>query len=151
MGYVIKASELESPPSRLRERAVRDAEGALDEACAAQRLARDRDRVADVAAFMAERIVGEALERRPELLAALFERAMREIGSLRPGRIRVHPDDRGRSGIDGRAAARGLDVVEDASVGRGGCAVEACGVSSDHSLAAVVDALRAAARGKPGR
>lgn len=149
MGYVIRRGELASPPIRLRERAVRDAGRALDDADAAARLARDRDRIAEIAVFMAERIVGEALERRPELLDALFARAMREVGSLGPGRIRVHPEDRPSSGIDGAAAARGFEIVEDPSVGRGGCAVEAGGAVSDHSLGAVLEALRAAAAGTP--
>ncbi len=147
MGYVIKRAALAARPERLEERAVRGAAAALDEACARERLARDRHRVAEVAARMAERIVGEALERRPGLLDALFERAVDEIGSLRPGRIRVHPGDRARSGIDEIAAARGLEVVEDPAVGRGGCAVEAGGASSDHALPAVLEALRAAAAG----
>jgi flagellar biosynthesis/type III secretory pathway protein FliH len=149
VGYVIRRGASAARPVRLRERAVRGAQEALDEARAAERLERDRSRIADVAAFMAERIVGEALERRPELLDALFARAIREVGATRPGRIRVHPEDRRRSRIDEIAAAQGLAVVDDAEVGRGGCVVEASGASSDHSLSAVVEALRLAAGGSP--
>jgi len=134
-------------PSRLGERAVQSAESALFEACAKERLARDREHIAEIASFMAERIVGEAFERDKALLDALFDRAMRELGSLRPGLIRVHPDDRARSRIDECAAARGLEIAEDVSVGLGGCIVEAQGVASDHSLAAVLQALRSAAGG----
>jgi flagellar biosynthesis/type III secretory pathway protein FliH len=136
LGYVIKKAE-----------AVRKASTAIDGARAGEHFARDKERIAELAAHMAERIVGEALERRPELLDALFERALAEIGSLRPGRIRVHPGDRRRTDIDARAAARGIEVVEDPTVGPGGCVVEADGASSDHRLSVVVEALRAAVAG----
>jgi flagellar biosynthesis/type III secretory pathway protein FliH len=148
LGYVIKRDALAEKPVRLREEAARRATLALDDACAGERLARDRHRIAELAAHMAERIVGDALERRPELLDALYDRALAEVGALRPGRIRLHPEDRARSDIAARAAALGLEVVDDESVGRGGCVVEAQGASSDHSLDSVLEALRAAVEGR---
>jgi flagellar biosynthesis/type III secretory pathway protein FliH len=149
MGYVIRRDALAADPVRLGAEAARRAAGAIDDAGAAARIARDRELVAELAVRMAERIVGAALERRPELLAALFERAFGEIGALRPGRIRVHPDDRARTDVDARASARGLEVVSDASIGRGGCVVEALGATSDHRLDVALEALRDAVAGKP--
>jgi flagellar biosynthesis/type III secretory pathway protein FliH len=148
LGYVTKRDALAAKPVRLRDEAARRAAVVIDEACACERLSRDRKRIADLASHMAERIVGDALTRRPELLDALYDRALAEVGSLRPGRIRVHPEDRRRSDVAARAAARGLEVVDDESVGRGGCVVEALGASSDHSLDAVLEALRAAVEGR---
>ena len=147
MGSVIKRDALAAKPVRLRADAARRAASAIDDAGTEERLARDRKRIAQLAVHMAERIVGDALERRPELLEALFDRALAEVGSLRPGRIRVHPEDRARTGIDAGAAARGIEVVDDPSVGSGGCVVEAQGASSDHRLEAVLEALRAAVDG----
>jgi len=141
LGYVIRRDALVAKPLRLRAEALRKAALAIDEACIGERLARDRLLIAELAAHMAERIVGDALERRPELLDALYDRALAEVGSLRPGRIRLHPEDRARSDITARAAARGLEVVDDESVGRGGCVVEALEASSDHSLDSVLEAL----------
>jgi len=150
LGRVIKRDALAAAPIRLRARDARRAAQAIDDAAAGERIARDRTLVVDLAVRMAERIVGDALERRPELLDALFERALAEIGALRPGRIRVHPEDRARTGIDAAARSRGIEIVDDPAVGRGGCVVEACGASSDHRIALLLEALRAAAGG-PGR
>ena len=147
MGRVIKRDALVGKPIRLSAEAARRAERVIDDAAAGERIARDRELVAEVAAHMAERIVGDALERRPALLDALFERALAEIGALRPARIRVHPEDRARTGIDAAASARGMEVADDPSVGRGGCVVEARGASSDHRLEVLLEALRAAAEG----
>ncbi|MCK9460757.1 MAG: flagellar assembly protein FliH [Proteobacteria bacterium] len=147
MGRVIRRDALVGEPIRLSAEAARRAERVIDDAAAGERIARDRGLVAEVAAHMAERIVGDALERRPALLDALFERALAEIGALRPARIRVHPEDRARTGIDAAAAARGMEVADDPSVGRGGCVVEARGASSDHRLEVLLEALRAAAEG----
>lgn len=145
---MIRRDALTATPVRLRDEAARRTALAIDEACTAERLFRDRKRIADLASHMAERIVGDAFTRRPELLDALYDRAIAEVGSMRPGRIRVHPEDRRCSDIAARAAARGLDVVDDESVGRGGCVVEAEGASSDHSLDSVLEALRAAVEGR---
>ena len=148
MGYVIRRDALAAKPVRLRDEAARRAALAIDEAGAGERLSGDKKRIADLASHMAERIVGEALARRPELLDALYDRALAEVGALRPGRIRVHPEDRRRSDVAARAAALGLEVADDESVGRGGCVVEAQGASSDHSLDSVLEALRAAVEGR---
>jgi flagellar biosynthesis/type III secretory pathway protein FliH len=64
--------------------------------------------------------------------------------------LRVHPDDRERSDIDRIAGARGFDVVEDGGVGRGGCVLEAQGVTVDASIEALLHALRSAAGGACG-
>ena len=147
MGTVIKRDALVAKPIRLRADAARRAAQAVDDAGAGERLARDRKRIAELAAHMAERIVGDALTRRPELLDALYDRALAEVGEQRPGRIRVHPEDRQRTQIAARAAALGFEVVDDPSVGHGGCVVEAQGASSDHRLDAMLEALRAAVEG----
>jgi flagellar biosynthesis/type III secretory pathway protein FliH len=148
LGRVIKRDALVAKPIRLRADAARRAEQAVDDAGAGERLARDKERIARLATHMAERIVGDALTRRPELLDALFDRALAEVGSLRPGRIRVNPEDRRRTQIDVRATARGFEVVDDPSIGSSGCVVEAQGASSDHRLDAMLEALRAAVEGK---
>jgi flagellar biosynthesis/type III secretory pathway protein FliH len=147
LGTVIRRDALVAKPIRLRAEAARMAARTVDDAGAGERLARDRRRIAELAVHMAERIVGDALERRPELLDALYDRALAEVGSLRPGRIRVHPEDRQRTRIAARAAACGFEVVDDPSVGIGGCVVEAQGASSDHRLDAMLEALRAAVEG----
>jgi flagellar assembly protein FliH len=143
MGRVIRAAELSSKPEPLGQEgrtAVARTMAARDEAAELERVARDR--IVELALAIAGRIVGESVAADPGLLDRIYERALARIGELAPVSIRVHPDDRTRSAIDTLAATRGVDVVDDPSVGRAGCRVEACGVEVDATLEAALAVLR---------
>jgi flagellar biosynthesis/type III secretory pathway protein FliH len=151
LGKVIKAAAMATRPEvlgREGERAIAQVLGAR--AAADEITGRARQQVIDLALSMADKIVGEAVTLDPTLLDRIYERALREIGPLLPVAIRVHPDDRGGSAIDRLARDHGLEVVDDPAVGRGGCRLEAQGVTVDATLEAALFALRAATGGARG-
>lgn len=145
MGRIIKAADLKNRPRRIGEKSNREVEEILrDGPVAGEILTRSRRKVIDLAVVMAERIVAEKISTDPDLLNGIFERAMEQIGDLDPAVIRVHPKDRADSLIDDLATARGFSVVEDPSVGSGGCVVEACGVTVDHRIEALLLTMKRA-------
>lgn len=148
MGKVIKAAAVTTRPEVLGRAGERDMARALASRAAADEIAgRGRQQVIDLALAMAGKIVGEAVELDPTALDRIYERALREAEPLPPLEIRVHPDDRERSSIDRLARARGLEVVDDPAVGRGGCRLEAQGVTVDGTVDAALRALRTATGG----
>ncbi len=101
----------------------------------------------DIAGRIAELLVGDAVERDPTLLGDIYDRALSAMGPVAPVSIRVHPEDRAASGIDGPARRRDFEVIDDPGVGRGGCVVAWERAEVDASLAALRAALREAAGG----
>ncbi len=145
MGRIIKAADLKKRPRRIGEESNKEVEEILrDGPLAGEILARSRHKVIDLAVAIAARIVAEKISTDPDVLNGIYERAMEQIGDLSPAIIRVHPEDRAVSRIDDLATARGFSVVEDQSVGSGGCVVEACGVTVDHRIDALLRTMKRA-------
>ena len=145
MGRIIKAADLKERPRRIGEESVKEVEEILrDGPLAGEILARSRRKVIDLAVAIAERIVAEKISTDPGVLNGMYDRAMEQIGDLDPAVIRVHPEDRAGSGIDDLATARGFCVLEDSSVGPGGCVVEACGVTVDQRIDALLRTMKRA-------
>jgi flagellar biosynthesis/type III secretory pathway protein FliH len=145
LGKVIKAAALATRPEALGREGERAVARVLQARAAAEEITNSaRQSVIDLALSMAGKIVGEVVELDPTALDRIYERALREAGPLPPVALRVHPDDRERSGIDRIASEQGFEVVDDPAVGRGGCRLEAQGVTVDASLEAALGALRAA-------
>jgi flagellar biosynthesis/type III secretory pathway protein FliH len=148
MGRVIKAREAIARPDRLGHRGQtglaallqsrREARGPSAEA---------RNRLLDLACRIAELIVGERVERAPEILGRIYDKALAGLAPLPPLSIRVHPEDRALGGIAGLARERGCRVIDDPAVGRGGVVVAWERAELDASLAALRAALRDAAEG----
>jgi flagellar assembly protein FliH len=140
---VVKAAELSARPDALGREGQSAIERAFEVRAETEHLTVfARDRIIELAAAMARRIVGESVSTDPVLVDRVYEKALAEIGELVPVTIRVHPDDRAVSRVDELAAARGAEVVEDAAVGRAGCRVEAGGVVIDATVEAALAALR---------
>ena len=149
MGRVIKADRLPVKPDVLGREGQAAIERVLQVRTATERLTTEaRDRIVDLALTVARRIVGESVSVDPSLLGRIYERALAEIGELAEVTIRVHPDDRAASSIDELATTRGVALVEDETVGRAGCRVEAAGVVIDATVEAALTALRAEMTGE---
>ena len=101
----------------------------------------------DLACRIAELIVGEFIEREPAILGRSYDRALAGLAPLPPLSIRVHPEDRTRSGIDALARERGFEVIDDPAVGRGGSVVAWERAELDVSLPGLREALQNAAGG----
>ena len=82
------------------------------------------DSVLELAVIIARRIVGEALQVRPELLLGVVREALQLLGQARtPGRLLLHPEDAKlvREHLGEQCAAGGWNIIEDATIARGGC------------------------------
>ena len=95
----------------------------------------------ELAVHMAERIVRRQVEMDPSVLESIYEHALAAAGSAGPATIRIHPEDRAGCGIDALARRQGFAVVDDRTVGRCGCVVEAGGVRVDARLETALGAL----------
>lgn len=96
------------------------------------------DSVLELAVIIARRIVGEALQVRPELLLGVVREALQLLGHARtPGRLLLHPDDARlvREHLGEQCAAGGWSVIEDAAVARGGCRLASADGELDATLA----------------
>jgi flagellar biosynthesis/type III secretory pathway protein FliH len=110
-----------------------------------------------LAARMAERIVGHAVELEPDALTAIAAQAL-AASRARAGliKLRVNPDDRAaleRDHARGRLLARfeggvELEILADPAVGRGGCVVETATVRLDARLETQIAALERAVAGE---
>jgi flagellar biosynthesis/type III secretory pathway protein FliH len=110
-----------------------------------------------VAARMAEKIVGRAVELAPETMAEIAGEA---LAACRPGagavRVRLHPHDLpavegALAALAARAPAAALELVADDAVGRHGCVIETpqgrVDARLETQLAALGRALTGGARG----
>jgi flagellar biosynthesis/type III secretory pathway protein FliH len=148
MGRLIKARDVAVRPDPLGRRGRGRLTALLESRARACGLdPAERRRVLELAGRAAELLVGDAVERDGTLLAGIYERALASMGPVAPLSIRVHPDDRAASGIDGLASRRGFQVIDDAAVGRGGCVAIFEGAEVDAGLPALEAALREAAEG----
>jgi len=110
-----------------------------------------------LAAKMAEKIVGHAVEVEPEALTAIAAQAL-AASRARAGliKLRVNPDD--RAALERDHARRALlarfeggvelEIVADPAVGRGGCVVETATVRLDARLETQIAALERAVAGE---
>ena len=114
-------------------------------------LARLEPQALAIAAKMAEKIIGRAVELAPSVMAEIAAEA---VAACRPRggvvRLRVHPDDlvaveRERDALAERLGGEGaLELVVDESVGRHGCVVDTSVGRVDARLATQLAALRGA-------
>jgi flagellar biosynthesis/type III secretory pathway protein FliH len=109
-----------------------------------------------LAARMAARIVGRAVDVQPAVMTEIAAEALRASGA-RPGRVklRVHPADRAavvatRPALAARlASGTALDIVDDPTVGRYGCVVDTTAGRLDARLATQLAVLEQALTGEP--
>ena len=95
------------------------------------------DSVLDLAIVIARRIVGNALEIRPELVLDTVREALQMLGQARaPARLVLHPEDARlvREQLGDQCAAGGWTIVEDGAMARGGCRLDSAGGELDASL-----------------
>jgi len=148
VGRVIKAAGRRGDAVPAGEHGNRGAALLIRARAAAESIfSRERERIVELAMIVATRIAGRALDADPALIDGVYERALDGLGELPPREVRVHPEDRPLSRVDAMAEGKGFVVIEDPSVGRGGCRVAAEGAEIDASLDAVLGALRDAMLG----
>ncbi len=101
-----------------------------------------------LAIAIAERLVGEHLQSRPEAIQSLLQEALASLpATLTQGRLRVNPDDLAiaRTFLETETPETVWQWIEDASIERGGCLLETPQLRLDLTLnsrkAAIVDAL----------
>ena len=110
-----------------------------------------------LAAKMAEKIVGRAVETSPETVTDIAAQALAATRA-RAGliKLRVHPEDRAALEHDGARRALlarfdggvELEILDDATVGRGGCIVETTTTRLDARLESQLAALERAVSGE---
>lgn len=88
-----------------------------------------------LAIAVAERILGEALDVQPERVRTVVSEALERVRRAKHVRVRVHPSDAAQL-VDLE-----VEIVEDASVTRGGCVVESELGEVDARLEVRLDAL----------
>lgn len=133
--------EMEREREELRAELAREARAEL--AAAYLELDRARERmeleteraIVLLAVAIARKIVGEELAAKPEHVRALVREALDRVRRAERVRVRVHPDD--------ASVVRdlGVEIVEDATIERGGCIVESELGDIDARLAVRLDAL----------
>ena len=105
-----------------------------------------------LAVRIAEKILGRALQLRPEEVVEIASQALAAAGTARQVVVRCHPDDlaaleRGRPRLVERAArAQALQLRPDTHVPRGGCIVETELATIDARLSTQLDAIERALR-----
>ena len=95
--------------------------------------------VLDLALQLAKGMLKNALQVKPELILPIVREAIEYLPVLQqPALLVLHPDDAAvvRAGIGEELDKGGWRVVEDASVGRGGCKVDTASNQIDASAAA---------------
>jgi flagellar biosynthesis/type III secretory pathway protein FliH len=114
--------------------------------------ARARDAALTLGRRMAEKIVGHAVEVAPEVMGDIVSQAL-AAARVRAGNVtlRVHPED--LPAVEATRAAWGprgavVRLVPDGAVGRHGCVVETPAGRVDARLAAQLEALARAVRGR---
>lgn len=95
------------------------------------------DSVLDLAMIVARRIVGDALDARPELLLNTVREALQMLGQARaPARLLLHPEDARlvREHLGEQCAGSGWVITEDSTMTRGGCRLDSAGGELDATL-----------------
>jgi len=86
--------------------------------------------IATLAVSVAEKVVAQEISTQPEIVLNLVRNSMKRMKERESLRVRLNPDDlemvrAARDDLIGAVdGVRGLDLVEDRRVGRGGCVVE---------------------------
>lgn len=143
MGRVIKVADVLVRPRPIEPEAKKAAELlARTQAEILEMRRHARRSVIELSVRIAEKIVGNTVLEHPEFLNGIYEQAVSSVPDTPDGTLFVHPLDRNPSRVDSLVSGRGFQVVEDASVGRGGVRVAAGGVSVDASLDSVLAAIR---------
>lgn len=91
-----------------------------------------------LAAEVARRVVGDALQLKPELVVSVVREALRELSQTRQERVlALHPLDATlvREHLGARLAPPAWQIIEDAQLARGGCRIESAGGEVDATLA----------------
>jgi flagellar biosynthesis/type III secretory pathway protein FliH len=102
--------------------------------------ARERD-VAALAVAVAEHLVKDAIEARPERVRGLVSDALDRVRRASMVRVRVSPDD-----LASLRLPEGVEVASDAAIARGGCVVESDLGELDARIETRLDALLRALR-----
>lgn len=114
-----------------------------------RRAERDLDRSVVLAIVLAERLLGEALERQPERIASLARQALAEARGARRVRIEAHPLDAEALRahvLDIVSAGASLEVVTSTDLSRGSLRVHTNLGSLDAQLTPQLERLAAALR-----
>jgi flagellar biosynthesis/type III secretory pathway protein FliH len=141
------------------ERATREARDAEQAKVAAmyltlraaeeQRAERDLDRAVELAALLAERMLGIALDKEPATIALIARQALAEARGARRARIEAHPSDAGV--LEGHIASLGLppaavEIVTNDALSRGSLVLHTDLGTLDARLAPQLERLAAALR-----
>jgi flagellar assembly protein FliH len=96
-----------------------------------QMVSRYTPQMVRLALAIAEKIVGKAVAEDPEIVAAVLERAKKEVPDARLVRVRLHPADyhilaeiRPELIRAGEEGGRKVEVLASDEIGRGGCRIE---------------------------
>ncbi|MCP4604003.1 MAG: hypothetical protein GY847_26360 [Proteobacteria bacterium] len=148
MGRIIKAEELRAGPTRLTADTDRAAAELAGVWAAAARIRKDaKNQVIDLALCIAKQVIGKAVELSPSVLDTIYSKALNAARDLDGATMYIHPDDRAGSNVDDMAQALGFSIVEETSVGRKGCRIQAGNAEIDATLDNSLAALEAAMKG----
>jgi hypothetical protein len=111
----------------------------------------DPGEIVDLAAAVAERIVGRAIALDRTLLLEAVEEAVGMLGGERPERLRVAPADRKLLAEERPdLLARAMEIVEDGRLAPGGCIVEGTRRGIDASVEGRLERFTRALKGRLG-
>jgi flagellar biosynthesis/type III secretory pathway protein FliH len=119
---LVDAVERATMDARAAEQAKVAAQYLVLRAADEQRAERDLDRAVELAALLAERMLGAALEQDPSLVAMLARQALAEARGARRARIEAHPGDAGilaSSFASLGLPAGGVEIVPNEALSRG--------------------------------
>ena len=149
MGRIIKRSRVAECPGRLGAEAEKAKADLIAAALEAAQLRKEaRDEVVDLALRIAEKVIGQAVSLDPALLGRIYGEAVAALPGKAPVELRVHPADRAAGQADRIAQGRTVEVIEDETVGRGGCRVCAGRLEVDAGLPAALSAFGRAMKGE---
>ncbi|MDJ0765485.1 MAG: FliH/SctL family protein [Myxococcota bacterium] len=148
MGSIIKARDVHQERRPISPEAIRAADELIAARRAASRMIQEaKDDIIDLAVHLAERIVGQAIERDPTILNQRYAEHLDRARDLGPAVVTVHPMDRVVSDIAAQAAQAGFEVREDASVGRGGCCISTGDAEVNATMPVALAAFKKALKG----
>ena len=148
MGRIIKAAELaeqrESDPPSPEAISVGAAAVAGSDTAALKTL------VFEIAEAMANALVGEDIDRAPTLLDGIYRKALAQVTPMNGATLVVHPEDAALHSLDDIAVEKGVSVIADSSVGRGGFRLFSRFGEVDGTLDTLLSRLGDTARGVVG-
>jgi flagellar biosynthesis/type III secretory pathway protein FliH len=87
-----------------------------------------------VATKLAEAIVDDAIEERPDRLHRKYQKALSTVADLAPGTIRVHPEGAARTGIAALSVRAGFELVMDETLHPADCIIQSGEVTVDATV-----------------